>query len=186
MISTSDLKKGVAIEFDGELYAIIDYQHIKMGRGSAQVRLRLRNIRAGHIIERTVQAGERFPRARLDRHTAQYQYEDGGLFNFMDTDTFEQLVLSRDQLGDAINYIKENMEIEVMTYEGDPIGVELPLAVHLQIVETGPGTRGDTAQGGNKPALLETGLTVQVPLFINSGDVIKVDTRSGAYLERVS
>jgi elongation factor P len=156
-----------------------------MGLGSAQVRLKLRDVKAGHIIERTFQAGEKFPRARLLRLTVQYLYADGNVHHFMNTETYDQMALNADQLGDALQYLRENATCEVL--HGDqPIGVELPAAVELAVAQTDPGMKGDTAQGGTKPAKMETGIMVQVPLFINSGDVIKVDTRSGQYLERVS
>lgn len=185
MISTGELKKGISIELDGELYTILDYQHLKLGRGSAQVRMKLRHVRAGHTIERTFQAGDRFPRAYLDRGTVQFLYQDGDLYHFMNTENFEQSALNGSQLGDAVNYLKENMILDLLTYKGDPIGVELPITVDLAVAETDPGFKGDTATGGNKIAKLETGLTVQVPLFVNTGDVVKVDTRTGTYIERV-
>ena len=186
MISTGELKKGVTIELEGALYQILDWQHIKVGRGSAQVRLKLRDIRRGHTIERTFQAGEKFPRARLDRHVVQFLYRDGDLHYFMDVESFEQTMLSREQLGDAISYLKEGMSLELLFYKDEPISVELPNSVELEVVETGPGFKGDTATAGNKPAKLETGITIQVPLFMNSGDIVRVDTRTGEYLERVS
>lgn len=185
MISTGELKKGITIELDGELYTILDYQHLKIGRGSAQVRMKFRHVRAGHIIERTFQAGDRFPRAYLDRRPVQYLYSDGDLFHFMDTENFEQTALNSAQLGDAVNYIKENQTLDLLSYRADPIGVELPITVELQVVETDPGFKGDTATGGNKLARMETGLKIQVPLFINTGDKIRVDTRTGTYIERV-
>ncbi len=184
MIGTGDLRKGITIELDGKLYTIMDYEHIKVGRGSAQVRMKLRDVRAGHTVDRTFQAGERFPRARLDHHTVQYLYEESGLYYFMDQTTFEQYPLTQDQLGNALSYLKEEMSIELLTYENDPIGVELPLSVELLVTETGPSFKGDTAQGGTKPATLETGLLVHVPLFLNNGDKVKVDTRTGQYIER--
>ena len=186
MISTSELKKGITIELDGELYSIVDWQHIKMGRGSAQVRLKLRDIRAGHTIERTFQAGEKFSRARLDRRAVQFLYADGDLYYFMDSESFEQTPLNPEQLGDALDYLKEGMSLEILTYKDEPISVELPNSVELEVVETGPAYKGDTATAGNKPAKLETGITIQVPLFVNNGDIVRVDTRTGAYLERVS
>src|SRR4030042_1089369 len=186
MISTSDLKKGITIELEGTLYTIIEYSHIKMGRGSAQVRLKLRDVKAGHIIERTFQAGEKFSRARLLRLTVQYLYADGNVHHFMNTETYDQMALNADQLGDALQYLRENATCEVLLHGDQPIGVELPAAVALAVAATDPGMKGDTAQGGTKPAKMETGIMVHVPLFINSGAVIKVDTRSGAYLERVS
>ncbi len=184
MISTSELRKGVTIELDGKLYSILEYEHIKVGRGSAQVRIRLKDVRAGHITERTFQAGERFPRARLERRTVQYLYEDGGLYYFMDKETFEQTPLTKEQLGDALNYLKEEFSLDLLTYQDEAIGVEIPLNVELKITETGPSFKGDTAQGGTKPATLETGLVVLVPLFLNNGDRVKVDTRTGQYIER--
>ena len=186
MISTSDLKKGITLELDGTLYSVIDFQHIKIGRGSAQVRLKLRDVRAGHIIERTVQAGEKFARARVERQPAQYLYVDGALHYFMNTETFDQVALTADQMGDALRYLKENATCDLLLYGDEPIGVELPAAVALRVTETEPGVKGDTAQGGTKRAKLETGLVVQVPLFVVTGGMIKVDTRSGEYLERVS
>lgn len=186
MISTSELRKGITIELEGELYHVLDYQHLKLGRGSAQVRIKLRHMRAGHTIERTFQAGEKFVRAQLDHRTMQYLYSDGGLYYFMDVDSFEQFTLGASLLGDALSYIKEGMSLDVAIYGDDPVGVELPLAVELRVNETGPGFKGNTATAGNKPATLETGITVQVPVFVNTGDVIKVDTRDGSYLERVS
>jgi len=186
MISGSELRKGITIELDGELYQVLDYQHIKMGRGSAQVRLRLRDIRAGHTFERTFQSSEKFIRARLDFRRMQYLYNDGDLYYFMDEENYEQTPLSIPQLGDAVNYLKEGMSLEVSSYKGELVGVELPITVELQVIDTGPGFKGDTATAGNKPATLETGITIQVPLFINTGDTIKVDTRTSSYLERVS
>ena len=184
MIGTGELRKGVTIELDGVLYNILDYQHIKMGRGSAQVRLRLRDVRGGHTIERTFQAGEKFARARLERHPMQFLYSDGEFLHFMNTETYEQMQLTRDQVGDAADYLVENGSCDVLTYQDEPIGVELPTAVVLTVTRTDPGFKGDTATGGTKPATLETGRVVNVPLFVNEGDKIKVDTRTGAYLER--
>ena len=186
MITSGELRKGITIELDGELYQVLDYHHLKLGRGSAQVRLKLRDIHAGHTIERTFQSSEKFVRARLDYRRMQYLYSDGDLYYFMDEENYEQMPLSSTQLGDALNYLKEGMSLEVLSYKGELVGVELPTAVELQVIDTGPGFKGDTATAGNKPAKLETGITIQVPLFINKGDVIKVDTRSGSYLERIS
>lgn len=185
MISGSELRKGVIVELDGELYQVIDYQHVKMKR-TALARLKLRDIRAGHTTERTFQSDAKFTRARLDYRRMQYLYHDGDLYYFMDEKNFEQMPLNPSQLGDAINYLKEGMSLEVSSYGGELVGVELPITVELEVIETGPGFRGDTATTGNKPAKLETGITIQVPLFINEGDVIKVDTRTGEYLERAS
>jgi len=186
MIDAGELKKGIIIELEGKLYQVLDYQHIKMGRGSAQIRLRLRDIRSAHTIERSFQASEKFTRVRLDQRTMQYLYNDGGLYYFMDEKNFEQTPLTAAQLGNALNYLKEGMSLEVLNHKGALVGVEMPITVELRVVETGPGFKGDTATAGNKPAKLETGITIQVPLFINNNDIVKVDTRTGEYLERVS
>lgn len=171
---------------DGGLYRVLECNHIKIGRGSAQLRLKLRDIRAGHTIERTFQASEKFVRARLENRSVQYLYRDGDLHYFMDNENFEQTPLDAKLLGDALNYLKEDMTIELQMYKDEPMGVELPLNVELKVAETGPGFKGDTASAGSKPATLETGLIIQVPLFISNGDTIRVDTRSGQYLERTS
>ena len=182
MIDTGDLRKGITVEIDGVLYQVLDFQHIKLGRGSAQVRLKLKDIRAGHITERAVQAGTRFSRARVERQPAQYLYADGDLHHFMNTETYDQIALNTEQLGDAIQYLSENATCQLLTHNDQAVGVELSAAVELKVAQTDSWVRGDTAQGGTKPARLETGLIVQVPLFINTGDLVKVDTRSGEYL----
>lgn len=186
MISVGDLRRGVAIELDGKLYSVIEYQHIKVGRGGAQVRLKLRDLREGHIVDNTFPATARWPRVRVERRSAQYLYSDGELFHFMESGTFEQVALNRGHLGDAVNFLKENMTVDIDYAGDDPIGVDLPLAVELRVEETPPGFKGDTASGGTKPARLETGATVQVPFFVSVGDVIRVDTRTSTYLERVA
>jgi len=186
VISTGDLRKGVVIEIDRQLFQVLDYQHLKIGRGSAQVRMRLRNVRSGAVIDRTVQAGEKWPRVRLEHRTVQYLYEDPPNYVFMDQETFDQIAISAPVLGDGVNYLKDGLELEILMHEDEPIGVELPITVDLRVTETEPGFRGDTATGGTKPATLETGLVVNVPLFVNSGETIRVDTRSGTYIERVS
>jgi elongation factor P len=186
MIDSTEARKGIVIELDGHLYQVTDYQHIKMGRGSAQVRLKLRDIRAGHTIERTFQAGERFHRARLEERPAQYLYREGNLYYFMDQESFEQSTLTAEQLGSALDYLKEGMVLQISIHDGQPIGTELPIVVELEVSETGPAFKGDTAQSGGKPATLETGITIQVPFFIERGDIVRVDTRSGEYVERVS
>ncbi len=184
MISVTEMRKGITVEMDGTLYQVLDYEHIKIGRGSAQVRVRLRDVRAGHTVDRTFQATAKFQRARVERQSVQYLYQDGDLYYFMNTETYDQTPLSRDQVGDAALYLSENAECGLLTYGDQPIGVELSASVVLEVTETDPWVKGDTAQGGTKPATLETGLTVQVPLFVSKGDKIKVDTRSGEYLER--
>lgn len=186
MISTSDLRRGVVIEIDDQLFQVLEYQHLKLGRGSAQVRMRLRNVRTGAIVERTVQAGERWPRVQLEHREALYLYRDDSNYFFMDQQTFDQIVISRDRLGDALSYLKDEIQLEVLMNGDEPIGVELPITVELRITDTDPGVRGDTATGGTKPATLETGLVVNVPLFVNAGELIRVDTRTGTYIERVT
>lgn len=185
MVSTGEIKRGMTIELDGGLYQILEFQHIKLGRGSAQVRMKLRNVRKGDTIERTFQAGDRFPRARLDHRNVQYLYHDGALYHFMDTSTYDQVMLSEDQLGGAVSFLNDGMVVQLDEYQGDPIGVELPASVVLRITRSEMGIRGDTAQGAMKPATLETGLRVNVPLFVNEGEKVRVDTRSGEYIERV-
>jgi elongation factor P len=184
MIDTGDLRKGLTIELDGNLYSIVDWEHNKTGRGGAKVKLKLRDVRAGHIIEQTYDSGAKFTRARVERQPAQYLYTDGNLYTFMNTETYDQIAINKDRLGDVALYLKENDDCQLLTYGDEAISVELPAAVVLQVAQTDPWVKGDTAQGGTKPATLETGLTVNVPLFVNTGDKVKVDTRSGEYLER--
>lgn len=186
MISTGDLKKGISIELEGQLYQIVDWNHIKMGRGGAIVRMKLRNLRTGSNVERTVDAGERFPRAFLDRRPVQYSYNDGDTYYFMDNETFETFQISAQLLGDARHYLQDGMQLEVVSYKDEPLSVELPITVDLEVTYTEPGFKGDTATGGTKPATLENGVTVQVPLFVTIGDRIRVKTDTGTYVERVS
>lgn len=185
MIDVNDLRKGVTFELDGELYRVLEYQHYKPGRGNAIIRTKLRNLRTGTTVERNFVSGDRVKDIRLDHRTVQFLYSEGDLYYFMDVETFEQPVLSADVLGDAVYYLKEDVELEISSYEGEPLDIELPVTVDLEVMETLPGVKGDTAQSGTKPATLETGLQLQVPLFINVGDVIRVDTRTGEYLGRV-
>ena len=186
MISAGELKKGVVIEMDGGLYQITDWEHIKVGRGSAQVRLKLRDLRGGHTLEKTFQAGSKFQRIRMERQPMQYLYADADLHYFMNTETYEQTPLSGEQVGEALPYLAPNGDAEILFAGEEPIGVELPAAVTLRVAQTEPGLKGDTQSGASKSAMLETGLTVTVPLFVEEGDLLKVDTRSGAYLERVA
>ncbi|MBI4236161.1 MAG: elongation factor P, partial [Chloroflexi bacterium] len=179
-----DLRRGVTIELDGVIYQLLDFQHIKLGRGSAQVRMKLRDIRGGHTLERVVQAGERFIRATLEKRAVQYLYSDNDLYYFMETSTYEQFPVSRDQIEGALPYLVDNMELELVFYQDAPIGLELPNTVVLRIVEAAPAFKGDTAASGTKPATLETGLVVQVPMFVEVGARIVVDTRTGQYVER--
>jgi elongation factor P len=185
VISTGELRKGIAIELDGELWQILDFHHIKMGRGSAQVRIKLRNVKKGQTVERSFQAGEKWPRAWLDKRPVQYLYRDGADFHFMDIESFEQFTLSAAHLDDTLNFLKEGMTLDRMSYEGETIGVELPITVELAVAETEPGYAGDTQTGARKPARLETGHVVQVPLFVQQGDVVRIDTRTGEYQTRV-
>jgi elongation factor P len=185
MISTGELRKGVVIELDGDLWQILDYHHIKMGRGSAQVRIKLRNVKKGSTVERSFQAGERWPRASMERRPAQFLYRDGDEFHFMDSDTYDQFILSAEQLDDAVNYLRDAMVIDRVSYQAETIGIELPVNVELTVTETEPGYAGDTASGARKNATLETGLVVSVPLFIVEGDVLRIDTRTGEYVTRV-
>jgi len=185
MLNASELRKGVTIELDGKLYQVIEYQHVKMKR-TALAKVKLRDIRDGHTIERSFQNTEKFVRARLDYRPMQYLYNDGDLYHFMDEENFEQTSLDSSQLGDAINYLKEGISLQISSYKGELMGVEMPITIELEVTGSEPGFKGDTATGGTKPATLETGITIEVPLFINQGDIIKVDTRSGSYLERVN
>ena len=185
MISTGELRKGVAIELDGDLWQILDYHHIKMGRGSAEVRITLRNIKRGQTIERSFQAGTKWPRAQLDRRPVQFLYRDGDDFHFMDTSSYDQFMLRGEQLGETTRYLKDGMTLDRTSHEGDTIGVELPVTVDLRVETTEPGFAGDTAQGARKPATTETGLVVQVPLFVNEGDLLRIDTRTGEYMTRL-
>jgi elongation factor P len=186
MISTGDLKKGISVELDGALCTIMDWQHIKMGRGGAIVRIKFKNLRTGSIFERTFDAGDRFPRAYLEHHTVQYSYNDGDAYYFMDQDSYEMVQLTEEQLGDAKEYLLDGMKLEILYYKDEPLSVDLPTTVDLVVTYTEPGFKGDTATGGTKPATLETGLVVQVPLFVTTGEKIRVKTDTGAYVERVN
>ncbi len=185
MISTGDIKKGVIIELDGQLMKVLDWSHIKMARGSAQVRMKLQNVRKGDIVERTFQAGTRWPRARVEQRKVQYLYNDGDAYHFMDNETYDQFAVPAALLGDDAKYLLENTEVFVSNYENEILGVDLPVTVDLRVTSTEPGFAGDTATGAKKNATVETGLVVQVPLFVNEGDVLRVDTRSGEYVTRV-
>ncbi len=185
MISTSDFKRGTKIEFRGEPYEILDFQHVKMGRGSAFVRTKMKGLRTGKIIEETFSSGDKVPKPELEEKEMQYLYKQDNLCYFMDTETYEQVPVTEEQLGDSLKYLKENMNVYILYYKGEPIAVELPNFVELKVAQTEPGFKGDTASGGSKPAILETGASVKVPFHINEGDIIKVDTRTGEYIERV-
>ncbi|HHY36662.1 MAG TPA: elongation factor P [Firmicutes bacterium] len=185
MISTNDFRTGLTIELDGEVYTVIDFMHVKPGKGAAFVRSKLKNVRTGATVEKTFRAGEKVNRAHLDKREMQYLYRAGDQFTFMDTENYEQLNFSAEQLGEAVQFLKEGMMISVLLHKGTTIGIELPNFVELAVVKTDPGVKGDTVSGATKRAVLETGAEVQVPLFVEEGDVIKIDTRSGEYIERV-
>ena len=185
MISTNDFKTGLSVEIDGDAYTIVDFQHVKPGKGAAFVRSKLRNMRTGAVIEKTFNAGEKLPKAHLERRDMEYLYHDGDYYVFMDQENYEQSLLTEAQMVDATNYLKENMALSILMFKNEIIGVDLPAQVELEVVETEPGIKGDTASGGNKPATLETGAVVRVPFFINVGDKIRVNTKTGDYIERV-
>jgi elongation factor P len=186
VIDTGGLRKGMNLDYEGRLVKVIEFAHNKQGRGSAQVRLTLRDIRSGSTTQHSVQAGTKFQQARLDRQHVQFLYGDGEQFHFMDTESFEQFALNESTVSEAMKYLKENDVCDLLTYNGEPIDIELPVSVILEVAETDPGLKGDTASGGTKPATMETGVVVSVPLFINIGDKLRVDTRSGDYIERAS
>jgi elongation factor P len=184
MISTGELRKGLTILYSGDLMRIVEFQHVKQGRGSAYVRLTLRNVRSGATVNTTVQAGEKFPVAQLEKKTVQFLYRDGDNFYFMDTATYEQPIVGAGIIGDAANYLKENAEIDLLTYQDEVLDIAMPPNVVLRVAETEPGFKGDTASGGGKPAIMETGLRVMVPLFVSIDDELRIDTRTGTYIER--
>jgi elongation factor P len=184
--STADFRKGLKIELDGKPFIIVDFQHVKPGKGGAFVRTKLKNLMTGAVIDRTFRSGEKVDRPNLEEKNMQYLYRDSDGFHFMDTDTYEQVFITKDNVGDSSNFLSENMQLTVLYHDNEPISLELPTFVMLSIESTEPGVKGDTASGGTKPAKLVTGLVVQVPLFVNEGDVLKIDTRTGEYIERVS
>ncbi len=185
MISTSEFRNGTKIELEGNPYVIVEFLHVKPGKGGAFVRTKLKSLKSGSTIERTFRAGEKIDVPDLEEKEVQYLYSTGEDYFFMDTRTYDQSSLNANQLGDSKNFLKENMVIKVLYHRGNPIGIELPIFVALRVAKTEPGIRGDTASGGSKPATLETGATVKVPFHINEGDVIKIDTRTSEYIERV-
>ena len=184
MISASDFKNGLTIEIDGVIFQILEFQHVKPGKGAAFVRAKLKNIINGGAIERTFRPSEKFPKAHIDRKDMQYLYQDGDLFNFMDSETYDQIAVNAEVVGDSLKFVKENENVTIMSYQGNVFSIEPPITVELAITETEPGFKGDTAQGATKPATLETGAVVYVPLFIEQGEVLKIDTRTGEYLSR--
>ena len=184
-VSTAEFKKGLKIQFDGAPYTIVDFQHVKPGKGGAFVRTKLKHMRLGRVIDNTFRAGEKVELVDFDEKRMQFLYKDDR-YHFMDLDTYDQISLSAEEVGEARDFLKENTEVEILFIESSPITVELPNFIEIRIAKTDPGIRGDTASGGSKPATLETGAVIQVPLFLNEGDVVKVDTRSGDYLGRVA
>ena len=185
MISAGDFRNGVTLEIEGNVYQIMEFQHVKPGKGAAFVRTKLRNIINGGVVEKTFRPTEKFPAARIDRVDMQYLYSDGDLFHFMNAETYDQIALNAEDIGDALKFVKENEMCKVCSYNGNVFAVEPPLFVELEISDTEPGFKGDTATGATKPAVVETGATVYVPLFVEQGDKIKIDTRTGEYLSRV-
>ncbi len=185
MISAGDFRNGITIEFEGNVYQIIEFQHVKPGKGAAFVRTKLKNIINGGVVEKTFRPTEKCPQARIDRKDMQYLYSDGDLFHFMDTETYDQIALNEDAVGDTLKFVKENEMVKICSYNGNVFAIEPPLFVELEITDTEPGFKGDTATGATKPAIVETGAKVMVPLFVEQGEVIKIDTRSGEYLSRV-
>ena len=185
MISAGDFRNGITIELEGNVFQIIEFQHVKPGKGAAFVRTKLKNIKNGGVVEKTFRPTEKCPQARIDRKDMQYLYADGDMFNFMDVETYEQIALSKDEIGDALKFVKENEMVNMLSHNGQVFSVEPPLFVELEITETEPGFKGDTATGASKPAIVETGAQVSVPLFVEIGEKIKIDTRTGEYLSRV-
>ncbi len=185
MVSAGDFKNGITIEYDGKVCQIVEFQHVKPGKGAAFVRTKLKDIVNGGVVETSFRPTEKFENAHIDRKDMQYLYSDGDLFHFMDTETYDQIALSESDIGDALKFVKENEMVKICSYKGNVFAVEPPLFVELAIIETEPGFKGDTATGATKPATVETGAVVNVPLFVNQEDVIKIDTRTGEHLSRV-
>lgn len=185
MISAGDFRNGITIEYEGNVYQIVEFQHVKPGKGAAFVRTKLKNIVSGGVVEKSFRPTEKFDLAHIEKKDYQYLYSDGDLYNFMDTETFEQIALASEDVGDALKFVKENEMVKLCSHAGKVFSIEPPLFVELEITESEPGVKGDTATGATKPAILETGARIMVPLFVNQGDVIKIDTRTGEYLSRV-
>ena len=185
MVTAGDFKNGLTIEFENNIYQIIEFQHVKPGKGAAFVRTKIKNIKTGGVVEKTFRPTEKFENAQIDTKDMQYLYQDGDLYNFMDMETYDQIALSADQVGDSLKFVKENENVKMKSHKGDIFAVEPPMFVELEITECEPGVKGDTATGATKPCTVETGATLMVPLFVNQDDVIKIDTRTGEYLSRV-
>jgi elongation factor P len=184
MISAGDFRNGVTFDMDGNVFQIIEFQHVKPGKGAAFVRTKIRNVITGGVTERTFNPSDKYPSAFVERREMQYLYNDGGLYYFMDNESYENVPIGEDKLGDAFRFVKENMDVKVLSYKGNIFGLEPPMFVELQVTQTDPGFKGDTATNVTKPAILETGTEIRVPLFINEGDMIRIDTRTGEYMER--
>ncbi len=185
MISAGDFRNGITLEIEGNVYQVMEFQHVKPGKGAAFVRTKLKNIINGGVVEKTFRPTEKFPSARIDRVDMQYLYNDGDLYHFMNTETFDQIALNKDDIGDSLKFVKENEMVKICSHNGNVFAVEAPLFVELEITDTEPGFKGDTATGATKPATVETGAVVNVPLFVEQGDKVKIDTRTGEYLSRV-
>ncbi|MBQ3514445.1 MAG: elongation factor P [Lachnospiraceae bacterium] len=185
MVTAGDFRNGLTIELEGNVYQVIEFQHVKPGKGAAFVRTKLKNIKSGGVVEKTFRPTEKCPQAHIERQEMQYLYSDGELFHFMNTETFDQIALNADAIGDSLKFVKENEMVKMVSHNGEVFAVEPPLFVELEITECEPGVKGDTATGATKPCVVETGATLYVPLFVNQGDTIKIDTRTGEYLSRV-
>ncbi|MDD6381249.1 MAG: elongation factor P [Lachnospiraceae bacterium] len=185
MVTAGDFKNGITIEYDNGVYQIIEFQHVKPGKGAAFVRTKLKDIKNGGVVETTFRPTEKFPQAHIDRRDMQYLYNDGDLYYFMDTETYDQISLPKEDIGDSLKFVKENEMVKICSHNGDVFAVEPPLFVELEVTDTEPGLKGNTATGATKPATLETGAEIQVPLFVNTGDKLQIDTRTGEYLKRV-
>ena len=185
MVVAGDFKNGITIEYENNIWQVIEFQHVKPGKGSPFVRTKVKNIKSGGVIEKSFRPTEKFPQAHIERKDYQYLYADGDLYNFMDVETYDQIALSKDNVGDSLKFVKENEMVKLVSHAGEVFAIEPPLFVELVITESEPGVKGDTATGATKPAVVETGATVMVPLFVNQGDTIKIDTRTGEYLSRV-
>ena len=185
MVSAGDFKNGLTVEIEGNIYQILDFQHVIPGKGAAFVRTKLKNIINGGVVEKTFRPTEKFETAHIDRKDMQYLYSDGDLYNFMDMETFDQLAVNADVVGDSLKFVKENDTVKVISHQGNVFAIEPPITVELRVTETEPGVKGDTATGATKPAIVETGAQIMVPLFVNQDDVLKIDTRTGEYLSRV-
>jgi len=184
MVSAGEFRKGMTIEIDGQVWMVVDFQHVKPGKGAAFVRTKIKNVMSGNVLEKTFSPTEKFPKAMVEKKEMQYLYSDGELYYFMDTETYDQLPLNLDKVEEALPYIKENMNVTIKFFKGEAFSVDPPNFVELEVTETDPGFKGDTATAGNKPAIVETGAKIMVPLFINTGDRVRVDTRTGEYMER--